>query len=244
MLLLAIDTSTPAVTAGLVELDPRSAPRLLAEQIVVDPRAHGELLTPLISSAVQTAGRTLADLDVIACGVGPGPFTGLRVGMVTAAALGDALDRPVYPVCSLDAVRAACVAEPATQAESGSGSAADAHSVGSLLVVSDARRRELYWARYDADGVRTHGPEVAAPDALAERLPDLDVAALAGPQASQAAERFALPVHATTGPTPLGLALVAAEAALAQRSPEPLVPLYLRRPDAVAPGAPKRVSPR
>ncbi|ASO22755.1 tRNA threonylcarbamoyl adenosine modification protein YeaZ [Actinoalloteichus hoggarensis] len=244
MLLLAIDTATPAVTAGVVELDTRSAPRLLAEQIVVDARAHGELLTPLISSALRAAGHRLADVDAIVCGVGPGPFTGLRVGMVTAAALGDALERPVYPVCSLDAVRAACGADPSAASEPEASPAGVSAPAGPLLVVSDARRRELYWARYDADGSRTHGPEVAAADVLAERLDELDVTAVAGPKAGDAAERLGLPVRAATGPTPIGLALAAAEAVAARRDPAPFVPLYLRRPDAVAPGAPKRVSPR
>ncbi|AOS65744.1 tRNA (adenosine(37)-N6)-threonylcarbamoyltransferase complex dimerization subunit type 1 TsaB [Actinoalloteichus hymeniacidonis] len=228
MLLLAIDTATPSVSAGLIEVTEAAAPRLLAERIVVDPRAHGELLTPLVRSAVESAGRALGDIDAIAAGVGPGPFTGLRVGMVTAAALGDALDRPVYPVCSLDAARAAAV-EDGTQP-------------GPLLVVSDARRRELYWARYDTSGARTHGPEVATPAALAERLPELDVAAVAGPMASTHAPLFELPVHSEVGPTPLGLARVIAAAALERGEPRPLVPLYLRRPDAVAPGAPKRVT--
>ncbi len=78
-------------------------------------------------------------VDAIVCGTGPGPFTGLRVGMVTAAALGHALNRPVHGVCTLDAIAHDARPRP-------------------LLVVTDARRREVYWAAYDADGHRVRGP--------------------------------------------------------------------------------------
>ena len=82
------------------------------------------------------------DLEAIVVGCGPGPFTGLRVGMATAAAYGHALGLPVHGVCSLDAIGIV--------------------AGGNLLVVTDARRREVYWARY-RDGVRVEGPAVAAP---------------------------------------------------------------------------------
>ena len=84
----------------------------------------------------------MADLDAVVVGCGPGPFTGLRAGMATAAAYGHALDIPVHGVCSLDAI--------------------GVRTTGDTLVVTDARRREVYWARY-RDGVRTDGPAVNAP---------------------------------------------------------------------------------
>ncbi len=99
------------------------------------------LLTPNVIAAVADAGLTMADLDAVVVGCGPGPFTGLRVGMATAAAYGHALGVPVYGVCSLDAIGVL--------------------TTGDVLVVTDARRREVYWARY-RDGVRIDGPGVSA----------------------------------------------------------------------------------
>ncbi|OLR91140.1 tRNA (adenosine(37)-N6)-threonylcarbamoyltransferase complex dimerization subunit type 1 TsaB [Actinokineospora bangkokensis] len=220
MLVLAVDTSTPAVTAGVVELPPDGPPVLLAERVTVDARAHGELLTPHVRDALAEAGKALADLDALVCGVGPGPFTGLRAGMVTAAALGHAVDRPVHPVCSLDAIAALVPGEP-------------------LLVVTDARRRELYWAAYAADGTRSAGPDVLAPALLAERLPELGVARVAGARLGG----FDLPVTGPEHPTPVGLVAAAAAALRSGAEPGELTPLYLRRPDAVEPGARKRVTP-
>ncbi|SDD48464.1 tRNA (adenosine(37)-N6)-threonylcarbamoyltransferase complex dimerization subunit type 1 TsaB [Actinokineospora iranica] len=226
MLVLAVDTATPAVTAGVVEFtvelageNSDGAPRLLAERVTVDARAHGELLTPHLRDALAEAGRALSEVDAIVCGVGPGPFTGLRAGMVTAAALGHALDRPVYPVCTLDAIAADRPGEP-------------------VLVVTDARRREVYWAAYDARGARTAGPEVAPPAEVADRLADLGVTRVAGPPVFD----FGLPAVGPEHPSPVGLVAVARADLAAGAEPGALTPLYLRRPDAVEPGARKRVS--
>ncbi|MGQ0839106.1 tRNA (adenosine(37)-N6)-threonylcarbamoyltransferase complex dimerization subunit type 1 TsaB [Actinokineospora sp.] len=220
MLVLAMDTATPAVTAGVVDLAD-GTPRVLAECVTVDAKAHGELLTPHLRDALAAAGRTLADVDALVCGVGPGPFTGLRAGMVTAAALGHSLDRPVYPVCSLDAIAADAPGPP-------------------LLVVTDARRREVYWAAYDAAGARITEPAVTPPAELAERLAELGVVRAAG--ARLYASVFSLPVVDPEHPSPAGLVAVARTALLAGAEPAALTPLYLRRPDAVEPGARKRVS--
>ena len=140
--ILAIDTATPAVTAGVVRLE---GVEVLAERVTVDARAHAEQLTPNVLAALADAGLTVNDLDAVVVGCGPGPFTGLRVGMATAAAYGHALGVPVHGVCSLDAIG---VESGATTSE--------------ILVVTDARRREVYWARY-RDGVRVDGPAVDAP---------------------------------------------------------------------------------
>src|ERR1700758_347215 len=134
---LAIDTAPPAVTAGVV-----ADGDLLAERITVDARAHAERITPNVLAALADAGLRMADLDAVVVGCGPGPFTGLRVGMATAAAYGHALGVPVHGVCSLDAI--------------------GGQTTGETLVVTDARRREVYWARY-RDGVRIDGPAVSAP---------------------------------------------------------------------------------
>lgn len=218
MLVLAIDTATPAVTAGVVELTAGGVVQRSA-RVAHDARKHGELLMPAVLAACAEAGTSLRELDAVVTGAGPGPFTGLRVGMVTAAALGDALDIPVHGVCSLDAIAADAVGEP-------------------LLVVTDARRREVYWAAYDADGRRIVGPEVAPAAVIAGRVAELGAVAAAGGSAAA----VGLPVRGPESPSPAGLVAVAAEKLRAGVAPGPLEPLYLRRPDAVEPGARKRVT--
>lgn len=95
MLLLAFDTATPAVTAAV-----HDGTAVLAQTYQVDARRHGELLLPAIGRVLAEAGVDKRELTAIAVGVGPGPYTGLRVGLVTAAALGHALELPVHGVCS------------------------------------------------------------------------------------------------------------------------------------------------
>ncbi|MGB8996442.1 MAG: tRNA (adenosine(37)-N6)-threonylcarbamoyltransferase complex dimerization subunit type 1 TsaB [Pseudonocardiaceae bacterium] len=220
MLVLALDTATSAVTAGLLRLPAAGAPEVLAERITVNARAHGELLMPSVCSTLASAGLAMRDLDAVVCGVGPGPFTGLRVGMVTAAALGDALSIPVYPVCSLDAI--------ASRAGAGS----------PLMVITDARRREVYWARYDSSGARVDGPHVDRPG----DLPMIGVSRIAG-AADVLGIPTVLPIVPPRHPDPAGLVAVVAAAVQAQAPPGPLTPLYLRRPDALEPGPVKRVTP-
>src|ERR1700754_4410828 len=99
--ILAIDTATPAVTAGIVKLD---GTEVLGERVTVDDRAQAEHLTPNVLAALGAAGVTVENIGAVVAGCGPGPFTGLRVGMATAAAYGHALHIPVHGVCSLDAI--------------------------------------------------------------------------------------------------------------------------------------------
>ncbi|MEU4668972.1 tRNA (adenosine(37)-N6)-threonylcarbamoyltransferase complex dimerization subunit type 1 TsaB [Amycolatopsis sp. NPDC023774] len=219
MLVLAIDTSTPAVTAGIVAVD-ESELTTRADRVTVDPRAHGELITPHALAAAEAAGVALRDLDAIVCGVGPGPFTGLRAGMATAAAYGHALGIPVHPVGSLDAIAAEVV-----------------RTDKPFLVLTDARRREVYWAEYDAAGTRVSGPHVQRP---AEVETTSRVAA--GDGALQYADAVGVVPIEPRFPSPAGLVRVAREALLSGATPEPLTPLYLRRPDAVEPTARKRVT--
>ena len=206
MLALVLDTSTPAVSAGLVRVG--AGVDVLAEQVVVDGRRHGELLA-LGVRVVLEAGAP----DVVVVGVGPGPFTGLRVGIMTAAAFADARGLPVLGVCSLDGLAA-----PGT------------------AVVTDARRREVYWAVYDDAGERADGPHVSTPAAAREAIGDLrvvgDGAVLYG-FATDDAQRY---------PSVERLAEVAVRGHLEGRDPLPLTPLYLRRPDATEPGAAKKVT--
>src|SRR4051794_34841878 len=217
MLVLALDTATPAVTAGIIELS--HAPVERSRQVRMEDRRHVEQLMPAVLAACAEAGCRLAEVDAVVVGTGPGPFTGLRVGMVTAAALGDALDVPVHGVCSLDAIAAEV-----------------ADLDGPLLVVTDARRREVYWAAYSG-GVRLTGPHVEAPAALVARIPELGAVASAGATAAATGLRVVAP----EAPGPAGLVACAVDALRAGVRPGPLEPLYLRRPDAVAPGPRKPV---
>ena len=197
---LVIDTATPAVTAGIVRV--ADVIEVLGLRVTVDPRAHAETLTPNVLGALADAELSMSDLGAVVVGCGPGPFTGLRVGMATAAAYGHALAIPVFGVCSLDGI--------------------GGETSGEALVVTDARRREVYWARY-RDGARIDGPAVAAP----AEVPVGDTAVVAG--SPEHAALFGLPVSGPEYPSPTGLVGAVADW---DREPDALVPLYLRRPDA------------
>jgi tRNA threonylcarbamoyl adenosine modification protein YeaZ len=211
VLVLAVDTATPTLVAGVARRT-GAAVEVLAEQAVPSGTRHAELLTPAIRAALSDAGAGLADLDAVVVGLGPGPFTGLRVGVVTAAALGDARALPVVGVCSLDAVGS-----------------------GARTVVTDARRREVYWARYDSSGARMGGPDVSRPEDLRPAPPVLGDVRFADRLGTEV-----LPAEVTTA----GLLRAAAAQLADPSSAGPLVPLYLRRPDAVPPASSKSVTQR
>mgnify|MGYP002712027004 CR=1 FL=1 len=200
MLVLALDTATTDLVAGVVD-----GQRVLA-QTCAATRAHNERLMPEITRLMGEAGVEFADLEAIVVGCGPGPFTGLRVGMATASALGQALGIPVHGVCTHDAVAA--------------------ELAGDALVVTDARRHEVYWARY-AGGARVAGPDVCKPADLSS--PAVDVVSVPEALADQLA--VSTPSVTYQPPTPAGLVAAADFSA----PPAPVVPLYLRRPDAVPP---------
>lgn len=223
---LVVDSSTPAVTAALAEVTP-DAVALRAARCTVNARAHGELLAPQVDAVLAEAGARPRHLTAIVAGLGPGPFTGLRVGLVTAASMGQILDIPTYGVCSLDALGLAAA---------GSG--------GRVLAASDARRREVYWAVYDEAGRRLAGPAVDAPAALAPRAAQLRVAFAVGEGARRYAEVLGLPVRTEPAyPPAYALARLAADRVRAGAPSERLTPLYLRRPDAVAATVRKSVLP-
>ncbi len=216
MLVLALDTATPASTAALVEV---TADGLfgVAENRTVDPRAHGEKLAPEITAVLTDAGVRPRDLTAIVAGLGPGPFTGLRVGLATAASMGQALGIPTYGVCSLDALGLAA-------------------GPGRVLIATDARRREVYYATY-ADGVREFGPEVAKP---ADVTVNADKAA--GEGALKYGDVFGVPVQEhLLYPPGAALVAIAADRIREAAPSEILTPLYLRRPDAVEPAGRKPV---
>lgn len=213
MLLLGFDTATPAVTVAL-----HDGARVLAEVTSRDAR-QAERLAPSIAEVLAAAGADRRDLSAIAVGVGPGPFTGLRVGVVTARVLGAALGIPVYGVCTLD-----IIASDVTLADS-----------VPFLVVTDARRREVYWAGYDGAGRRHDGPFVGPPASVP------DGGRMAAGEGPVLYPRIFLKRIGPVFPAASALCRVVAASAVALLEPEPL---YLRRPDAREPGAPKRVTER
>lgn len=199
---LALDTATSSVIVGVLRRHDDGRIETLAQHIIAGSHAHAELLTPKVVEAVADSHVPMSALDAVVVGCGPGPFTGLRVGMATAAAYGHALGIPVRGVCSLDAI--------------------GVRTAGDVLVVTDARRREVYWARY-RDGVRVAGPQVsAAADVSTE-----GVQSVAG--SPDHCALFELPRIGPDHPWPDGLVAAVADWT---GQPAPLVPLYLRRPDA------------
>jgi tRNA threonylcarbamoyladenosine biosynthesis protein TsaB len=254
VLVLGFDTATPAVSVAL-----HDGERVIAGASALDARRHSELLAPMIAKVMADVGASRGDLTAVAVGVGPGPYTGLRVGLMTARVLGSVLGLPVPGVCSLDVI-AACV--PPGQ---------------EFLVATDARRKEVYWARYDAAGRRVAGPAVGQassipdaaelavagaggqlyPEAFGEVIgpayPDAGTLCAIVAQSPAAWSSAAPPSAAPPSAAPPSAAPPSAVPSSAARSPAvpspglppllPAEPLYLRRPDAREPGPPKRVTP-
>jgi tRNA threonylcarbamoyladenosine biosynthesis protein TsaB len=208
--LLAFDTATPQVTVALHDGD-----RVVAEYAASEAMRHGEMLAPGIADVLAQAGALSQDVTAVAVGVGPGPFTGLRVGLVTARTMGLALGIPVYGVCSLDILAAEAI-------DGG---------LDDFVVATDARRKEVYLASY-ADGVRTSGPDVVRPADAATESVVVGRGALLYPEAFS---------HASPPEQPR--AAVLCDIVVGERfellDPDPL---YLRRPDTMQPHQPKRVS--
>jgi tRNA threonylcarbamoyl adenosine modification protein YeaZ len=224
MRILGIDTSSSLSSVALVDGD-----SVIAREIL-DGRRHAEVLAVLLREVIDEGLRP----ELIACGVGPGPYTGLRVGVTTAQVLGLAWSVPVVGICSLDAI------------------AAQVSCNGDFLVTADARRKEAYWTRYDRNRRRTDGPhvsrldELTAENAALPRFGELSddageplrpraavIARLAGAY-REAGEEIAtsdidLSVHG-------GDSGATSDSVRGARLLSP-VPLYIRRPDAVAPGA-------
>lgn len=247
MPVLALDTSA-AASAAVVD----DAGRTLATRSSGETRRHAEALTPLLDAVLAEAGVARTDLTAVVVGTGPAPFTGLRVGLVTARTLGLALGIPVHGVSSLDALALAA----AGTAE---------HAGREVLVVTDARRKEVYWARYrPVVGLGTKpgvelaaGPGVDAPAVVAAQVrgaQGADGQSADGQGAGGQGADGVLVVGAATELYPdllPGTAAVLDPADLARVALARLAvggpglvlgtePLYLRRPDAVPPAAAKR----
>ena len=208
-LVLALDTST-VVNVGLAQ-----GGQVLSSATVADRMAQVEQLTPAIRDCLRQAGVRPADLGQIVVGLGPGPFTGLRVGVVTAQILASVTGVPLRGICSLDVLAAQF---------------ADQSAPGEFVVATDARRREVYWAGYAPDGRRTTGPVVSAPDDVPRR-----------PTIGPAVDLYPGHLLATPGPRALDPGVLAVRGpGLPDAGRQPL---YLRRPDAAEPTRRKSVLP-
>ena len=218
MLILAIDTSTSAITVAL------RGEGVAAAASVLDARGHAEHVAPLIQRCLATAGLGPSDVTDVVVGNGPGPFTGLRVGIVSGLVFGHARGVPVHGICSLDALAV---------------EAAPLVGRGDLLVATDARRKEVYWARYSVELTDPDVPESLVTrrltDPAVDRPADLPEELRGLPTAGRGPDLFpdlfphslgVLDVQAAT------LALLAERGILASDE-MPVEPLYLRRPDAL-----------
>lgn len=244
---LAVDTSTNYVTCGIVQISANGQVNVLSERLVDNVRGHMELLAPNIQACLAEAELSPRDLHAVVAGIGPGPFTGLRVGMATAAAFGDALSIPVHGIPSA----AATAWEHAT-------SQVGSKAFGDYLIVSDARRREFYHSRMSffpglagrlCSEVQVPA-SVHAPDVVRDIQQEIDRWPLRVLSASAVAEQAEELFGSQEGcqiesvdahPTPRGLVLAALESlgsvpGLLADAPA-LRALYLRRPDAKEPKA-------
>ena len=201
-MLLAIDTSAGTGVA-IVDRDAG----VLASRESADTRGHAEVIGTFIAECLLEAGVSAGQLSAVVAGVGPGPFTGLRVGIAAARVFALGAGKPALAVASHDAL-AFGRSEP-------------------TLVVTDARRREVYWSLYgapDGDGlpVRLEGPALSKPDEL------------------ETPEGFVRFEPATVSAASLGLL---AEAMFVHGRPfAGPEALYLRSPDVTLSAGPKRVS--
>ncbi|MGW0819724.1 tRNA (adenosine(37)-N6)-threonylcarbamoyltransferase complex dimerization subunit type 1 TsaB [Streptomyces sp. NPDC002845] len=218
MLLLALDTATPAVTVAL-----HDGTDVVAASSQVDARRHGELLLPAVDRVLAEAGTRLDALTGIVVGTGPGPYTGLRVGLMTADTFSLALGVPVHGLCTLDGLAyASGLDEP-------------------FVVATDARRKEVYWARYEDRRTRVTEPAVDRPGDLGiddiGALPAVGAGALLYPDTFPVARE---PEHMSAS----ALASLAVERLAAGEELQAPRPLYLRRPDAQVPKNYKVVTPK
>lgn len=233
MLVLAFDTSTPAVTVAVASIEPWEMPAgswlkstsegvtMLAAETEVVANRHGELLAPMIAAALGAAGAVASDVGAIGVGLGPGPFTGLRVGIVTAKAMADALGVPAYGASSLQLI-----------------------SPGRAGIATNARRKQVYWAVPGGRGF-VAGPDIGSAEAAAAAFQAAGLSRVAGEGPLLYPEAFAAFSAVPDRVYPRAELLVGriANRVRAAAPGEDLTPMYLRRPDAQPPGRPKQVTP-
>jgi tRNA threonylcarbamoyladenosine biosynthesis protein TsaB len=227
MTLLAIDTGQAACSVALWR-----GGTVIAHRLSPMPKGHAEALVPMIEEVQAEVGFAFEDLDAFAVTVGPGTFTGLRVGMATARGLAVAADKPLIGVTTLEAI-----AWPA-RAEANEGTV--------IAAAFDARRGEIYLQCFAQNGSAVTEPGLISLDDIAAHLPDGKLLCV-GTGAGLLCEHLekSRRACALSNVSPLPDARVVAEIASA-RNPEPGKlpgPLYLRAPDAKLPKAPLGVSP-
>lgn len=215
-----MDTATPAVTVAL-----HDGTRVVTESGQVDARRHGELLLPAVDRVLAAAGVKLDAVTDVVVGVGPGPYTGLRVGLVTAATFGSVLSVPVHGVCTLDGLAYA---------------AGQAGIEGPFAVATDARRKEVYWARYEDPAPGPVNPRSTGPPTSPRSSPGSPWSARARCSTPTRSRTRAAPSTSR----PAALAALAAERLASGADMLPPQPLYLRRPDAQVPKNYKVVTPK
>jgi tRNA threonylcarbamoyl adenosine modification protein YeaZ len=218
VLILGFDTATPVTTVAVAELGGGRC-EVLAERSHTDPRRHGEVLPMQIDAVLADVGASPVELAIVAVGTGPGAFTGLRVGLATAEALGMALDVEVHGVCTLDTLAWAT------------------GRTGPFAVATDARRRELFWAVYDDAATRRGEPAVGSPAQALDALSGLTVVVPPGTPPVDRSEGV------VEGEAPRASALCALVGHRLARgiAPDPVQPRYLRRPDVTPSSGPKPV---
>jgi tRNA threonylcarbamoyladenosine biosynthesis protein TsaB len=222
--LLALDTATATTTVALADDSD-----VLAQRSLTDGRRHAEVLAPFICDLLADVGTTARSLTHVVVGVGPGPFTGLRVGLVTAMAMSDGLGIPLSGVVTLDVLAHQALAE---------------HDDGRpLLVATDARRKEVYWATYYG-ALRTAGPSVGRASDVAAGYPRHRVAGIGGELYRVDFVSHGCEVVGPQHPDAGHMARLALARLSAGVGFEPVQPLYLRRPDAAPPAPRKQVTPR
>lgn len=219
-MILGIDTS---IGTAVAIVDPAGSVR--AEAVSTDTRGHAEVIGDLLVQALSQAGLGAADITAVAAGMGPGPFTGLRVGIAAARAFAIGRGIPVIPVASHDAAALART-RPAREA---SGALAVVEG-DPIAIVTDARRRELAVSVYRVEGgapVRVVEPHLVARSSA-------DVVEPFGVPATELPE--------TTEISAVALARIAASRLRAGAAEVPAdEPLYLRAPDVTVPAGPKKV---
>ncbi|WP_058235374.1 tRNA (adenosine(37)-N6)-threonylcarbamoyltransferase complex dimerization subunit type 1 TsaB [Devriesea agamarum] len=223
-MILGLDTSG-AVSVALADA---SGAEILAQRTDTRARHHAEVVIPLIDEVVTAAGYTRQDLTSVVVGRGPGPFTGLRVGLVTARSIAAILGIPVRGVCSLDGLARQVIDRLAPR---------DGMTIG---IATDARRREVYWARYRYEGgyvQRQEGPAVSSPQEAAAALAQCDIVAGRGAAIYPDVLAATPDVRDILDAEAEALIHVASAYAALSMSEEleSTDPLYLRQPDAAVP---------
>ncbi len=225
MNVLGFDTSTAATAACVLRADGRAFELDPAPEALAAPPAHARELMPAVVAVIEQSGLDPSDLDAIAVGVGPGTFTGLRIGVASARALARGWGLELRPVSSLAALAAGAASDDSAPASA------------AVLAVIDARRGEVFAALFD-DGAQRWPPFAAAPDAVAARVADAGLKPLAVGDGSvrfrDVLEGAAVRVAPDDSRAHVvrGLSICRLARDVSPAPPEAVLPDYLRSPDA------------